>query len=298
MNPTSNPFELANLVGLMAMSHGAPDIVIGLVDGPVAIDHPELASESIRLLPGTIPAACAGVASSACAHGTFIAGILCARRGSAAPAVCPRCTVLVRPVFAERHSGNEDALSAATPLLVATAIVDCVESGARIINLSGSLAPFSGKGETELEGALDYCARRHVIVVAAAGNDGSICSSVITRHPWVIPVVACGQGGQPLQESNLGRSIGARGVSAPGAGIVSLASQGETTTMSGTSMATAFVSGAIGLLWSEFPEASAVAVKMALTSHSARRAAIVPPVLNAGAAFERLKREQSTQRVA
>jgi hypothetical protein len=34
-------------------------------------------------------------------HGTFIVGILCAKRSSDAPAFCPSCILLVRPIFAE-----------------------------------------------------------------------------------------------------------------------------------------------------------------------------------------------------
>ena len=49
-------------------------------------------------------------------------------------------------------------------------------------------------------------------MVAAAGNQGTLGSSAITRHPWVIPVVACDLRGRPMNESNLGSSIGRRGL--------------------------------------------------------------------------------------
>jgi hypothetical protein len=39
-----------------------------------------------------------------------------------------------------------------------------------------------------------------VLIVAAAGNQGTIGGTVITGHPWVIPVVAW----KPVNESNLG----------------------------------------------------------------------------------------------
>ena len=59
-------------------------------------------------------------------------------------------------------------------------------------------------------------------MVAAAGNQGTVGSSVITRHPWVIPVIACDLQGRPTTESNLGSSIGRRGLAAPGENIASL----------------------------------------------------------------------------
>ena len=75
-------------------------------------------------------------------------------------------------------------MPSARPEELAQAIVDCLEAGARILNLSAALAEPSTGGQRELEGALDRAVRRGVIVVAAAGNQGTLGSSVITRHPW------------------------------------------------------------------------------------------------------------------
>ena len=72
-----------NLVGLprlMARTSGRPEIAIGLIDGPVALDHPDLAADNIREVSGKLPATCADAEDAACAHCTFIAGILLARR--------------------------------------------------------------------------------------------------------------------------------------------------------------------------------------------------------------------------
>jgi hypothetical protein len=55
----------------------------------------------------------------------------------------------------------------------------------------------------KVEEALNHAARRGVIVVAAAGNEATLGSSIITRHRWVIPVVACDVQGRPINESNL-----------------------------------------------------------------------------------------------
>src|SRR5215467_12598574 len=95
------PLDLVNLTTLTAQTSGRPDMLIGLIDGPIAVNHPDLAAGNICLLPGTLPGACAHVRSAACLHGTFVAGILCAQRHSVAPAICPRCTLMVRSIFAE-----------------------------------------------------------------------------------------------------------------------------------------------------------------------------------------------------
>ena len=220
----------------------------------------------------------------------FRCGFLSARRGSAAPAICPDCTLLVRPIFAESAAGNGD-MPRATPAELAAAIAETVDAGARVINLSAALLQPSGNGERELEQALDYAARRGVLVVAAAGNQGSVGSSAITRHPWVIPVVACDLRGRPTAESNLGGSIGRWGLAASGEHLVSLGSEGKPQTYAGTSAAAPFVTGAIALLWSKFPSASAAQIKLAVTqAGKSPRRTIAPPLLDAWAADEAMNR--------
>jgi hypothetical protein len=98
--------DLINLRQLMSLTSGRSEIVVGMVDGPVAADHPDLAVTNIQELPGKTGAACAQISSAACVHGTFVAGILSAKRGSAAPAICPDCTLLVNPVFSEAATGS------------------------------------------------------------------------------------------------------------------------------------------------------------------------------------------------
>jgi subtilisin family serine protease len=284
-----SPLALVKLTPLMALTSGKVDTKVALIDGPVATDHPDLVSENIRALPGKRGGACALINSAACAHGTFVAGILCAKRNSAAPAICPNCTLLVRPIFAETPSGNGQ-MPSAPPEELAAAIIECIGAGARIINLSVDLAQPSSKGQRELEEALGHAAKRGVIVVAAAGNQGTLGSSAITRHQWAIPVVACDDRGRPISQSNLGSSIGRLGLSAPGLAITSLGTNGKPLTLGGTSIATPFVTGSIALLWSEFPTATAAQVKLAVTqTNLRRRAAVVPPMLDAWAAYQTMK---------
>ena len=283
-----NALDLVKLTALMERTSGSAELKIGLIDGPVMTRHPDLVGEHLREIPGRNGSACVQAGSTACLHGTFMAGILAAKRGAPAPAICPDCTLLVRPVFSEVTSGREH-MPGATPKELAAAIIDCIDAGARVINLSLALAQPSTTGEQSLEDALDQAARRGVIVVVAAGNQGTIGSSAITRHPWVIPVVACDLRGRPMNESNLGRSIGRRGLRAPGDGITSLGAEGQSLTLGGTSVAVPFVTGAAALLWSAFPTAQAAHIKLALTPTLAPgRGSVVPPLLDAAAAYDNL----------
>jgi len=284
------PLDLVRLPPLMSLSQGRSELVIALIDGPVALEHPDLAQSRISEIPAKVRGSCSRLESVACMHGTFVAGMLVARRESAAPSICPACTLLLRPIFAENPKGKHD-MPSASPEELAAAITEAIGAGAKIINLSAALTQPSSRGERHLEQALDYAAKRVVLIVAAAGNQGMIVGSAITRHPWVIPVVGCDLKGKPTSESNLGKSIGKRGLTAPGVSIVSLGAAGEAHTSGGTSAAAPFVTGAIALLWSEYPNATATQIKLAVTQagRSTRRT-IVPPLLDTWAAYQVLSR--------
>ncbi len=293
-----SPLDLIKLRPLMDRTSGSPEVKIGLIDGPIVTQHTDLTGERFREIPENSGATCAQANSVACLHGTFVAGILSAKRSSPAPAICPNCTLLIRPIFTETTSGRE-AMPSATPQELAAAIIECIEAGARVINLSLALAQPSINGERALEEALDQAVKRGVIVVAAAGNQGALGSSAITRHPWVIPVVGCDGLGRPMNDSNLGGSIGRRGLSAPGDGVTSLGAEGQPLTLGGTSVAAPFVTGAVALLWSEYSVASAGQIKLAVTQASMpRRPSVVPPLLDAEAAYRTLSRESAWRRIA
>jgi subtilisin family serine protease len=164
-----------------------------------------------------------------------------------------------------------------------------------VLNLSAAFDQPSTIEERLLVEALDHAARRGVIVVAAAGNQGTLGSSAITRHPWVIPVVGCDLHGRPMGQSNLGSSVGRRGLMAPGEGVSSIGAQGKPLTLGGTSVAAPFVTGTIALLWSAFPDAGAAEVKSAVTGvgYARRRTSVVPPLLDAWTAYEAMAKVRS-----
>jgi subtilisin family serine protease len=174
---------------------------------------------------------------------------------------------------------------------LAAAITECIQAGVCVINLSLALAQSPAKGQRELRDALDFATQRGVLVVAAAGNQGTIGSSEITRHPWVIPVVACDLEGQPIGQSNLASSFGRRGLSAPGDRITSLGANGTPLTSGGTSVAAPFVTGAIALLWSEYPAATPAKIKSAVTQiHGRSRTTLVPALLDAWKAYQTMSK--------
>jgi subtilisin family serine protease len=176
-----NPLDLIKIIPLMERSSGSSNVKIGLIDGPVVTHHPDLVGEHLHEIPGNNGATCAQANSMACLHGTFVAGILTAKRSSPAPAICPNCTLLIRPIFAEKTTGSEQ-MPSATPLELAAAIIECIEAGARVITNSPCATPQRGTGAGR--GAESTTVRRGVIVVRRRAIRAP--AATITRHPGVI----------------------------------------------------------------------------------------------------------------
>ena len=182
LNTASSPsvaaaLQLVGLGPLMAATEGRPEIGIGLVDGPFAVGHPDLAAARIlrrwddagacSRSRSAAPAAIEDLRSPASSPPAVARG---------APAICPGCTLLVRPIFRERALPR--VCRPPSPDDVGRAIVECLDAGARVVNLSASTGgpttrrrgrPASPRSTTRL-GAVR-------MVVAAAGNQAALGSS-------------------------------------------------------------------------------------------------------------------------
>lgn len=280
---TASALDLVRLPALMALTEGRSDVVIGLIDGPVAPGMGALRTAPVEL-GGPAAPACSRQASTACRHGTFVASMLVGERSSPALGIAPRCTVVSRPIFRD-EDGEEPS---ATAQELADAVVETVDAGARVLNVSAALVQSCGRGVAQLEAAFRHASRRGALSVVATGNQGVIGGSIVAAQPWIIPVVGCDLSGRPLGFSNLGRSIGRRGLQAPASGVVGLLPDGTAVSMGGTSVAAPFVTGTIALLWSLFPDATPTDVTLAV-SDPRRRRRLVPPVLDASAAYRALQ---------
>ena len=281
-SPAGDPRTLVGLSPLMGLTLGRADVVIGLIDGPVAIDHPQMASESIRVVPGR--AATCPVGGPACSHGTFVAGIFAARRGGSAPAICPGSTLLVCPIFADTPAGVIPRSSAGD---LAAAITECMEGGSRLINVSATVTGEFGVGRRLLVDALDHARGNGVLVIAAAGNERGVGRSVLASHAWVLPVVGYSNGGRPMNGGFLGSSVGRRGLGAAGEDVLSLSPEGATARAGGTSVAAPFVTGAAALIWSLVSDVPGAVLKWSLgQATQGPRRGIVPPLLDAWAAYQ------------
>ena len=80
---------------------------------------------------------------------------------------------------------------------------------------------------------------------------------------------------------------------APGDAITSLGIDGQPVTSGGTSAAVPFVTGTMALLLSLLPDARTADVKLAVTRADLRRASVVPPMLDAWAAYQLMQNRRA-----
>src|SRR5579864_8632003 len=97
------PLELVQLSPLMEYTQGHPEIAVALIDGPVALDHPELSQTSIRQIHGPLSGACALAESFACNLGTSWFGGACDLSRLYFDGADYFCGIVHRPIHAEHN---------------------------------------------------------------------------------------------------------------------------------------------------------------------------------------------------
>lgn len=181
-------------------------------------------------------------------HGTHVAGIIAAELNSIGIAgVSGDANVKILPLKVLDDQGN------GTMYDVSFAIMDAVDKGADVINLS--LSGERGREEPKmLQEAIAYALEHDVVVVAAAGNDGDRVGRYVPASiPGVIAVSAVDEELELVKFSNYGSEIA---LTAPGEEILSTYLHGRYVYASGTSQAAPFVSGTIALMKAAEPQLS------------------------------------------
>src|SRR5215469_11574743 len=69
---TKSPLDVVRLRPLMERSQGRSAIAVALIDGPVALNLPDLARATILKIPRKLNGACIRADTLACTHGTFV----------------------------------------------------------------------------------------------------------------------------------------------------------------------------------------------------------------------------------
>lgn len=252
------------------ISTGSSAAVVGIIDTGVDYNHPDLApnmwsapaafSVVVNGRTITCPAGSHGydAVAQSCQpldvhnHGTHIAGIIGAAGNNSSGITGVNWTtrmMALRFIGADGWGSTADAI---TTIDFAIQVKARFGAGADVRVLSAS---WTGSGFSQaLADAIQRAGGAGMLLVAAAGNDGSN-NDAAPQYPAnyalpnVVAVAATDAQDRLASFSNYG--AGTVHLGAPGAAILSTLPNGNYGWMSGTSMATPFVSGAAALLLSK-----------------------------------------------
>lgn len=249
-------------------------VTVAVIDSGVDADHPDLEGSVLpgrsyvdvdsggepRLLsfgsdPGPVYERAFGQADPV-GHGTAVAGLIAGRADSRHPGIAPDASILPIRVLDDENRYHDSAM-------VGAAVEWAVDNGADIVNLSlgghYDSAPFAE--------AIAYAERHDVLIVACTGNqhkdepDDDVWFPA--RVPDVLAVTGSDQHGERWRTAVTGEETD---LAAPGANLSAPRAGGGHKTVTGTSFASAVVSGAAALVRSAHPDWSADQVRRALTS--------------------------------
>lgn len=194
-------------------------------------------------------------------HGTHIAGIIGANavNGKGFRGISQDVSLMILKYYDPKVAGTDNLKNTVASIKYA------VKMGANIINYSGGGTEFS----QEEHDAIVEAEKKGILFVAAAGNERSN-SDQFRYYPAdyglsnIISVTAIDPSTEVLSSSNYGTET--VDIAAPGQNILSLLPGGSYGMMTGTSQATAFVSGAAALVMARREAYKAVDVKKYILS--------------------------------
>lgn len=225
-------YSLQKLNAEQAWRSSRGGVIVAVVDTGVDATHPDLAG---KIVAGYDFVNRDDSPDDDQGHGTHVAGIACATpdNDTGIAGVGFDCKIMPVKVLDSNGGGNHS--------IIAEGIIWATDHSASVINLS--LGGTTGSGA--LRDAVKYATSRGVIVVAAAGNDGTTEDNFPAAYPEAISVCATDQNDVVARFSNQAKSVD---VCAPGVAILSTVRGGKYEKWNGTSMATPNVSGVAALL--------------------------------------------------
>jgi subtilisin family serine protease len=219
-------------------------VLVAVIDSGVDASHPDLAGAVVDNLD-------AANDNAPHAHGTGMAGAIAAHRSMLGTA--PRVGLLTVRAFGTRPNSADG-----TTFNIIKGLDWAVERGARVINMS-----FAGPPDPRLRDALARVAKKGVVLVAAVGNAGPQSPPLYpAADPNVIAVTATDMDDKLFSGANRGTYIA---VAAPGVDVLAPSVGGTYQLTTGTSVASAQVSGVAALLIERNPSLTPGDVRRILT---------------------------------
>ena len=245
------------------ITKGSKEIIVAVIDTGIDPNHPDLQDNlwkkpnSEKRVYGWDFIKNKSNPKDEHGHGTHVAGIIGGKlRNAGASGVLQNVSIMPIRYYSESSSGEENVAN------TVKAIHYAIDNGAHIINYSGGGAEF----HLEEYKAIDKANRKNILFVAAAGNENSDIDQEKNKYypgayslPNIIAVAATNIQDKLIPSSNWGlKSVD---VTAPGEHIFSTLPSGKYGYLSGTSQATAFVTGLAALLLSQNKDLTPMQIK-------------------------------------
>jgi len=238
---------------------GNESFTCAVLDSGVDSDHPDLKD---NLVPGWNFIDDNDDTSDNCGHGTQVAGIIGAVGNNEFGITGVNWSVKIMPlVVAELKvlPNSRESVCVATDDAIIKALKHAQDQEVKCVNISlGAASSFNQE-------LFDAIQNYNGLVIAAVGNDYGQDNDEIPFYPAsynldnILSVCATDRTDRLAAVSNIGYlSVD---LCAPGSGIMSTYLDGDYIENTGTSMSTAYVSGAVSLLWSAFPTLTTLKIK-------------------------------------
>jgi subtilisin family serine protease len=222
------------------------DVVVALIDSQVDTEQPDFAGRIVD----NYDAGC-GPNAPADAHGTAMAGAIVSHAGLLG--VAPDAKIMA--ICAFTGTGTPEATSAR----IIRGLDYAIEHGAKIVNMS-----FAGPQDPALAQELQIAREKGILIVAAAGNAGPKSPPLYPgADSNVMAVTATDEHDHLFAGANQGSYVA---VAAPGVNILVPAPNGGAQLTTGTSVASAHVSGVAALLMAAQPTRTPEDIRSILVS--------------------------------
>ncbi|HAW49729.1 TPA: hypothetical protein DCX16_02105 [bacterium] len=215
---------------------GGPNVIIAILDTGIDYNHFDIDD---KIIGSQSFVASEEDPMDYSGHGTHVSGIVGAEvdNGTGCAGVAWNCKLLAIKCLDKKGNGEDSN--------VYSAIKYAADYGAKVINMS-----FGGTGYSKtLKNAVDYAHNKNVLLVAAAGNSGGSQIFYPAGYENVMAVAATDINDRKAYFSQYGYWVD---IAAPGVRILSTSPNNKYLYSDGTSMASPFVSGVAGLMFSRY----------------------------------------------
>lgn len=249
-----------------SITQGSKNVIVAVIDTGIDANHPDLKA---NLWKAPLKSSTYGWdfvtrqanPTDTHGHGTHIAGIIGAIANPKTGTAGVAQSVQIMPIryYSQSAPGSVNLANTIKALHYA------IDNGAKIINYSGGGPEYSEEEYQAMKKAQD----KGILIVAAAGNEHHNTDLEENRYypaayehkglKNIISVASIDSDGKLLPSSNWG--VKSVDIAAPGDAILSTVPGGKYGKLTGTSQATAFVSGVAALILSRQPSLSPAQIK-------------------------------------